>query len=91
MSKIEDEAVADLSTGWRKCKMSQAAIQELENMGLLQSQAVIQWRACEGEDYPFKGTLETVIFRDFVNVVLLFLCLNFSMLFCNFGESNCII
>ena len=65
-SKIEDDAVADLSTGWRKSKMSEAAIQEWENMGLLQSQAVIQWRAGEGEDYPFEGTLETVLFRDFV-------------------------
>ena len=65
-SKIEDEAVANLSTGWRKSKMSQAAVQELENMGLLQSQAVIQWRAGEGEDYPFEGTLETVVFHDFM-------------------------
>ena len=65
-SKIEEEAVANLSTGWRKCQMSQAAVQELENMGLLQSQAIIQWRAGEGEDYPFEGTLETVVFRDFV-------------------------
>ena len=46
--------------------MSQAVVQELENMGLLQSQAVIQWRAGEGEHYPFEGTLETVVFRDFV-------------------------
>ena len=46
--------------------MSQAAVQELENMGLLQSQAVIQWCAGEGEDYPMEGTLETIIFRDFV-------------------------
>ena len=46
--------------------MSQAAVQELENMGLLQTQAIIQWRAVEGEDYPFKGKLETVVFRDFV-------------------------
>ena len=65
-SKIEDEAVANLSMGWRKSKMSQEAVQELENMGLLQSQAVIQWHAGEGEDYPFEGTLETVVFRDFV-------------------------
>ena len=36
-SKIEDVAVANLSTGWRKSKMSQAAVQELENMGLLQT------------------------------------------------------
>jgi hypothetical protein len=34
-SKIEDEAVANLSTGWCKSKMSVAAVQELENMGLL--------------------------------------------------------
>ena len=60
-SKIEEEAVANLSTGWRKRRMSQAAVQELENMGLLQSQAVIQWRAGEGEDYPFEGTLETIV------------------------------
>ena len=65
-SKVEDEADANLSTGWRKSKMSQAAVQELENMGLRQSQAVIQWCAGEGEDYPFKGKLETVVFRDFV-------------------------
>ena len=65
-SKVEDEAAANLSTGWRKSKMSQAAVQEMENMGLLQSQAVNQWRAGEGEEYPFEGTLETVIFHDFV-------------------------
>ena len=65
-SKIDDEAVANLYTGWRRSKMSEVAVQELENIGLLQSQAVIQWRAGEGEDYPFEGTLETVVFRDFV-------------------------
>ena len=46
--------------------MSEAVVQELETMGLLQSQAVIQWRVGEGEDYPFEGTLETVLFCDFV-------------------------
>jgi len=46
--------------------MSELAVQELENMGLLQTQGVIQWRADEGEDYPFEGTLETVMFHDFV-------------------------
>ena len=65
-SKVDDEEVADLSMGWRKSKMSEAAVQELETMGLLQSQAVIQWRAVKGEDHPYKGTLETVMFRDFV-------------------------
>ena len=65
-SKVDDEEITNLSTGWRKSKMSETAVQELETMGLLQSQAVIQWRSREGEDYPFEGTLETVVFRDFV-------------------------
>ena len=65
-SKIDEEEVANLSTGWRKSKMSKVAVQELENLKLLQSQAVIQWRAAEGEDYPFEGTFEIVMFRDFV-------------------------
>ena len=65
-SKVEEEAVANMSTGWRKSKMSEAAFQEWENLGLLQSRGVIQWRAGEGEDYPMEGTLETVVFRDFV-------------------------
>ena len=65
-SKVEDEEVANLSMGWHRSKMSEAAVKELETMGLLQSQAVIQWRAGEGEDYPFEGTLETILFRDFV-------------------------
>ena len=69
-TKVEEEAIANMSTGWRKSKMSEAAVQKLENLGLLQSQGVIQWRAGEGEDYPMEGTLETVVFRDFVKRVL---------------------
>ena len=64
-SKAEDGAVAYMSTGWRKRKMSELFVQELENMGLLQAKGVIQWRAGEGEDYPMEGTLETVMFCDF--------------------------
>ena len=56
-SKVEEESVA---------KMSEAVVQELENLGLLQAQGVIQWHAGEGEDYPMEGTLETIVFRDFV-------------------------
>ena len=65
-SKVEEEAVANMSTGWRKSKISELVVQELENLGLLQTQGVIQWRAGEGDDYPMEGTLETVVFRDFV-------------------------
>ena len=65
-SKVEDDAVANLSTGWHKSKMSESAVQELENLGLLQTQAMIQWCAGEREDYPMEGTLETIVFRDFM-------------------------
>jgi len=46
--------------------MSEAAVQELEDMKLLQSRAIIQWRGAEVEDRPYEGTLETVLYRDFV-------------------------
>ena len=65
-SKVEEETVANMSTGWRKSKMSESLVQELEKMGLLHEQGVSQWRTGEGEDYPIEGTLETVMFRDFV-------------------------
>ena len=90
-SKVEEESVANMSTDWYKSKMSEAAVQELDNLGLLQAQGVIQWRAGEGEDYPMEGTLETVVFRDFVERGLALPYRNFSMLFCGFGESNCIV
>ena len=64
--KIEEEAIANISTGWRKSKMSESLVRELESMGLLQEQGVSQWRTGEGEDYPMEGTLETIMFRDFV-------------------------
>ena len=65
-SKVEEESITNMSTGWYKSKMSEAAVQESDNLGLLQDQGVIQWRAGEGEDYPMEGTLETVVFRDFM-------------------------
>ena len=34
-SKVEEETVANMSTGWRKSKMSESLVRELENMGLL--------------------------------------------------------
>ena len=71
--------------------MSEAAVQELENMGLLQSQAVIQWRAGEGEDYPFEGMLETVTFRDFVEHGLAVIVSEFFHALLHFWGSNCTI
>ena len=65
-SKIEEGTIANMSTGWCKSKMSESLVWELESMGLLQEQGVSQWRASEGEDYHMEGTLETIMFRDFV-------------------------
>ena len=36
-SKVEEETVANISTGWIKSKMSESLVQELENMCLLQA------------------------------------------------------
>ena len=55
-----------MSTGWRKSKMSESLVRELDSMGLLQEQGVSQWCDGEGEDYPMEGTFETIMFRDFV-------------------------
>ena len=37
-SKVEEETIANMSTGWRKSKMSESLVQELEKMGLLHEQ-----------------------------------------------------
>jgi hypothetical protein len=55
--KGQVEEVADLPKGWKKCKMLESDVLELENMKILQSRAIIQWRDAEGEDPPYEGTL----------------------------------
>ena len=35
-------------------------------MKILQSRALFQWRPAEGEDRPYEGTHEIVLFCDFV-------------------------
>ena len=46
--------------------MSVSDVLELENMKILQSRSIIQWREAKGEDRPYEGTHEIIIFRDFV-------------------------
>ena len=58
---------------------------------MLQSRALILWCPAEGEDRPYEGTHETVLFEISWSVDLLFLYLIFVMLFRDFGEFNCII
>ena len=67
-STIEDEAVANLSTGWRKSKMSQAAVQELENMGLLQTLLENLSLVPVGKPVQTGGS-RPVLMRDFLAVL----------------------
>ena len=60
--KVQVEEVPDLAKDWKKCKMTESDVQEMENMMMLQSRALIQWCPAEGEDRPYDGTLEIVIF-----------------------------
>ena len=39
--KSQVEELPDLATGWKKCNMSEANVQELEDMQMLQSRAII--------------------------------------------------
>ena len=45
--------------------MAEADVQELENLGMLQSRAIIQWLPTKGLDRSYESTFETVIFHDF--------------------------
>jgi hypothetical protein len=86
-SKLDIEEVADLSMGWRKSKMSEVAVQELETMGLLQSQAVIR-----KEKIILSKVLSKLLCSAISwNTVLQCLFLNSSILFFTSGKSNCII
>ena len=66
-SKPDVDKAPDLATGWKKNTMIEAAVQELEDMKMLQNRTVIQWRGAEGEDHQYEGTLETVVFCNFVD------------------------
>ena len=90
MSKVQVEETLDLATGWKKCKMAEADVQELENMRMLYSRAIIQWHSAEGEDRPYEGTFETVIFRNFVECGFAVLVSDFlHALLCFLGIQLC--
>ena len=55
-----------MATGWKKCKLSKSIIASLVEECLIQSRAIVQWRSAEGEDKPYEGTNEIVLFWSFV-------------------------
>ena len=55
-----------MADGWKKSKLSEAAISSLVSRRLLQSRALIQWQSAEGHGRPFEKTSEIVLFKAFV-------------------------
>ena len=55
-----------MADGWKKSKLSEAAISSLVRRHLLQSRTLIQWQSAEGHVRPFEKTSEIVFFKAFV-------------------------
>ena len=55
-----------MADGWKKSKLSEAAISSLVRRRLLQSRDLIQWQSAEGHGRPFEKTSEIVLFKAFV-------------------------
>jgi len=64
--KKSKREVETLVIGWKKCKLSEDGIYSLVEDRILQTRAIIQWRSADGEDRPYEGTNEIVLFRSFV-------------------------
>ena len=55
-----------MADGWKKSKLSEAAISPLVSLHLLQSRTLIQWQSAEGHGRPFEKTSKIVLFKAFV-------------------------
>ena len=55
-----------MADGFKKSKLSEAAILSLVSRRLLQSRTLIQWQLAEGHGRPFEKTSEIVLFKAFV-------------------------
>jgi hypothetical protein len=51
-----------MADGWKKSKLSEAAISSLVSRHLLQSRALIQWQSAEGHGRPFEKKLLKLFF-----------------------------
>ena len=58
------EKEATMADGWKKSKLSKAAISSLVSRRLLQSRTLIQWQPAEGHERPFEKTSEIVLFQS---------------------------
>jgi len=55
-----------MADGWKKSKLSEAAISSLVSRHHLQSKILIQWQSAEGHGRPFEKPSEIVLFKAFV-------------------------
>ena len=60
------EKEATMADGWKKSKLTEAAISSLVSRRLLQSRALIQWQLAEGHVRPFEKISDIVLFKAFV-------------------------
>jgi len=60
------EREATMADGWKKSKLSEAAVSSLVSRHLLQSKTLIQWQSAESHGRPFEKTSEIVLFKAFV-------------------------
>ena len=90
-SSPQVKKVETLAAGWKKCKLSEAGICALVEDRLLQSRTIIGWRSGKGEDRPYEGTNEIVLFRSFIERGLAVPSSDFFRGLLRFGKSNCII
>ena len=67
------EKEATMVDGWKKSKLSEAAISSLISRHLLQSRTLIQWQSAEGHVRPFEKTSEIVFSKLLLRGALPFL------------------
>ena len=60
------EKAATMADGWKKSKLSEAAISSLVSRHLLQPRSLIQWQSAEGYGKPFEKISKIVLFKAFV-------------------------
>jgi len=60
------EKEATMADGWKKSKLSEAAISSLVSRRLLQSRALFQWQPAESHGRLFERTSEIVLLKAFV-------------------------
>jgi hypothetical protein len=60
--KMEKAPIPDPRTAWETSTATEEQIQSLADRGLLRPKSQVGWRPAAGEEFPMKGTSETIVF-----------------------------